>query len=423
MKVLFLTPYFPPETGAPQTRIYELGLRLSRMGHEVSVLTTFPNYPSGIVPKPWRGYLYWHGRDQGMDVYRVWSYTTPNKGFVRRVVGHLSFACSSALVAPLLGKVDAIVVESPPLFDGFSAIWLGLVKRAPYLFTVADLWPESAVQMGVLKNRFLIWISKQIELLFYRRAGALLAITEGIRKKIVADGIDSSKVLLFQNAVDAEFFRPDVEGDVRRALGLPPGDFMVLYAGTLGLAHNLGCVLDAARLCQGENQSRIRFVLAGDGAEKEALQQKAAELALKNVLFPAPYPKSRMPQVLNAADCVVISLRDLGIFRGALPTKLFEAMACAKPVVLAVRGEAEDVVRRANCGICVKPGDAAAMRHALLQIANNPAEAKAMGMRGREYVMEHFSRDARASQLAGYLEAAIADDSGAVTKTALRGAA
>jgi len=400
MKLLFLTPYFPPEVGAAQTRIYELAVRLARMGHQVSVLTTFPNYPSGVVPKEWRGKFFWKGMDEGIHVYRIWSYAVPNKGFLRRILSHLSFAFFASCATPLLPGCEAIIVESPPLFDGFAGLILSWIKRAPYLFTVSDLWPESAIQMGVLKNPVLIWLSKQIEMLFYRRAAVVLAVTEGIRKAIVSAGIGPRKVVLFRAAVETQFFLPHLDGaDMRRSLGCSPQDFLVLYAGTLGMAHNLSAILEAAALFQSEGNNRMRFVLAGDGAEKEMLKEKARVLRLDNLTFLDPVPKARMPLLLNAADCVVVSVRDLEIFRGALPTKLFEAMSCAKPVVVAVAGEAEEVVRNAGAGSCVTPGDSTGIHNALLAIAQDPESAARMGENGRELVVQYFSRELRAQEL------------------------
>jgi colanic acid biosynthesis glycosyl transferase WcaI len=400
MNVLFLTPYFPPEVGAAQTRIQELAVRLVKMGHRVSVLTTFPNYPSGRIPKEWRGFFFWHGVDEGIHLYRIWSYTVANKGFLKRILGQLSFAFFAACAGPVLPSFDAIIVESPPLFDGLAGLCLSWLKRAPYLFTVSDLWPESAIQMGVLKNSVLIWMAKQLEILFYRRAAVVLAVTQGIRKAIVSDGIDSSKVVLFRAAVDCKFFCPEIDGaETRRTIGIAAQDFLVLYAGTLGMAHNLGVILEAAALFQGAGNNRIRFVLAGDGAEREMLKEKARLLRLNNLKFLDPVPKTRMPYLLNAANCVVVSLRGLQIFRGALPTKLFEAMSCAKPMVLAVAGEAEEIVRQVEAGYCVTPGDPVGICNAVLKVAQDPERAAKMGKNGRECVIQHFSRERRAQEL------------------------
>lgn len=404
MRVLFVTPYFPPELGAPQTRIYESAARLVKMGHEVSVLTTFPSYPSGIVPKEWRKLFFWKGVDQGIRIYRIWSYAVPNRGFLRRLLSQLSFALFASGMGLVLPKCDAIIVESPPLFDGFIGLFVGYLKRIPYLFTVADLWPESAVQLGILKNRTLIWLSEQIEMLFYRGSVRVLVVTSGIRNKVISRGIRSSKVLLFRNAVDLHFFHPNLNAaEVRRSIG-GADEFVVLYAGTLGMAHNLDVVLQTAALFQREGNKHVKFVLAGDGADKERLQMQARDLRLTNLEFLDPYPKVRMPLLLNAADCVVVSLSDLEIFRGALPTKLLEAMACAKPVVLAVGGEAAGILMEAKAGYCASPGDHMEMHDAIIKISHEPEIAAEMGKNGREYACQYFDRDRRVEELVDLLE-------------------
>jgi len=412
MRLLFVTPYFPPEVGAAQARIHELAVRLARMGHDVRVLTTFPNYPSGVVAPEWRGKLFCRHSSDGLTIYRVWSYAAANRGFFKRIVAHLSFAVLASAVSLVLPRPDALIVESPPLFDGFIGVTANVLRRIPYLFMVSDLWPESAVQMGALKNRFLIRAAKSIELLFYRRSAAVLALTAGIRNGIIADRIHSDKVLLFRNSVDCDFFHPGLATcGLRAEMGVKDSDFLVVYAGTLGMAHNLSTALEAAALLQSEGAASVRFVLAGDGADCARLKAQAEELGLENVSFLAPLNKARVPQLLNAADSVLVPLRNLEIFRGALPTKMFEAMACAKPVLLGVRGEAEELIGVAGAGYCIDPESPAALRDAVLALREDPAKARQMGENGRKYVEKHFRREMRARELSKALESLL-DSSG-----------
>ena len=412
MRVLFITPYFPPEVGAAQTRIYELAVRLQRRGHQVQILTTFPNYPSGLVPKEWRGQFFWKGADNGMTVYRIWSYATPNRRFLKRIVSQLSFSFFATLAGLFIPRCDAMIIESPPLFDGFSGLLLKAVRGVPYLFVVSDLWPESAIQMGILNSKILIWLSEYIEMLFYRRAAAVLCLTVGIQDRIKAKGVEASNVLLFRNSVDCEFFRPGVDGSGLRAeIGIEVQAFVVLYAGTFGLAHNLSTLLETAAHFQGDGNQQVRFVLAGDGAESEVLRQKATQLELKNIIFLDPLPKARMPALLNASDVVVVPLRNLEIFRGALPTKMFEAMACGKPIILGVTGEAEQLIRNARAGYCVAPEDPMSLREAILRAMLDRENARQMGERGRNFVLCHFDRAMRAQQLAEILKVVTAEQS------------
>ena len=403
LRILFITAYFPPELGPGQTRIYEQAVRLRRKGHKVSVLTTFPNYPSGIVPNEWKHLLFWTGSELGVEVYRFWTYATRNSGFFKRVLSQLSFALLACIAALKLPSTDVIIVESPPLFSGIAANVVSWMKGAPYVFHVSDLWPETAIQIGVLKNPVLIWLSKRIELLSYRRAAIVLAVTRGIQRSI-AEEVGEAKVVMLSNAVDTDFFHPEVDSiGFRGNLGLSEEKFLVLYAGTLGLAQQLDATLEAAALFRSE-KSNVHFVFAGDGAEKETLQRKTMDMKLSNVSFLNPYPKHCMPQLLKAADCVLVSLRDVPIFTAAIPTKLFEAMACARPVVLAAAGEAEAVVKEAAAGYCARPGNPQGIHDAILKVQLHPHEAEEMGRRGREYVIANFSRETRVEQLLALLQ-------------------
>lgn len=377
------------------------------MGHEVHVLTTFPSYPSGVVPEEWRGKLYWSGEDNGIHVHRIWSYPAPNTSVVRRIISSLSFALFASLAALWMPSTDVLLVESHPMFNGVAALFISFMKRAPYAFNVSDLWPDSAVQMGVLRNRALIWVLKKMEHCFYRHAAVVLAMTAGIREKIVAEGIDSSRVVLFRNSVDADFFCTGIEPNgLRKHLGVAGDAYVALYAGNIGLAQGLDSLLEAARLFEHEGIGKVHFVFAGDGADRARLMQLAKDMQLSNVVFAPPLPKKTMPALLNTADCVVVPLRDLELFRGALPTKMFEAMACGKPVVLAIPGEAEDLIKEAGAGLCVRPGDSKGIHDAILRLINDTEAAKHMGVRGRTYVKSHFSRTARAAELEGHLQQA-----------------
>jgi colanic acid biosynthesis glycosyl transferase WcaI len=409
VRVRFISLYYPPEVGAPQTRIQELAMRLSKLGHQVSVLTTFPHYPSGIVPTEWRGQIFQKGVEQGLTVYRTWCYPAPNRGFFKRIISQLSFALFATLSGLFLPRCDVLIVESPPLFDAFAGLCLSALRRTPFVFMVSDLWPESAVQMGVLRNRTLIGLARVLELLTYRRAAAILALTRGIKGKIEAEVSNPAKVILFRAAVDTQFFCPRSPGSgLRGELGTRKDQFLVLYAGTLGLAHKLDVLLHAAAQLQREGAD-IQIVFAGDGAEAASLKTQAQTMALSNVSFAGTYPKQRMPQVVNSADCVVVTLRKLEIFRGALPSKMFEAMACAKPILLAVAGEANEVLNEAGAGMCVAPEDTKAVHDGILHLYQHREEARSMGQRGREYVLRYFSRDMRAAELCDVLQKVVGD--------------
>ncbi|HEX9036774.1 MAG TPA: glycosyltransferase family 4 protein [Ktedonobacterales bacterium] len=405
-RILFVTPYFPPEVGAAQARISETALRLARRGHEVSVLTTAPNYPNGIV---FAGY----GRGQrrtelwnGVRVVRVWSYVSPNKGFFRRILSQLSFGLLSPFLgAPKIGDPDIIIVESPPLFDALAGRALAWLKRCPYIFTVADIWPESAVQLGALRNPWLIWLAERLEWSAYRHAAAVWAVTEGISATLVGRGLPESRVFRLTNGVDTTVFQPQSRDEARAELGWDDR-YTVLYAGTIGLAQGLEIALDAAERLRAD--PNVRFVLAGEGAAKAELLAKATRRGLTNVDFLDALPHARMPRVLAAADACLVSLKNIPLFAGAIPSKLYEAMASGRPILLAVDGEARDLVeRQAGAALYIQPEDGSALAQAIERLRARPDEARILGARGRAFVVERFDRELLTSALEGHIVAAL----------------
>jgi colanic acid biosynthesis glycosyl transferase WcaI len=406
--VLFVTPYYPPEVGAPQTRISETAVRLVQRGHQVTVLTTLPNYPSGQVPPEYqRGQRRREERD-GVAVVRVWSYIRPNKGFFNRILAQLSFGC----LAPFLGgravgRPDIIIVESPPLFDAIAGRILSRWKRCPFVFTVADMWPEAAVQMGLLRNRLAIWLAERLEWSAYRRAAAVWAVTEGLRRLFIQRGLAPQHVFTVSNGVDTAKFRPMPRDGARAALGW--GDaFIVLFAGTIGLAPGLMTLLDAAQ--QLRDQAGIRIVLLGDGAARDDLIVEAARCNLNNVVFLDPLPHDQLPLAIAAADVCFAGLRPLPLFEGTMPVKCYEAMACARPILLAAAdGLARQLcVDEAGAAIAVAPGDAAAIANGICYLRDHPDIARELGRRGRAYVTAHFDREQLTTALETHLAELIA---------------
>jgi colanic acid biosynthesis glycosyl transferase WcaI len=390
--ILFVTPYYPPEIGAAQTRISETAVRLVKRGHRVTVLTTLPNYPLGKVFPDYRDRSRRREVRDGVEIVRVWSFISPKKGFLHRILSYLSFGCLSPFLAGrAVGKPDVILVESPPLFDAIGGRLLAWMKRCPYVFIVADIWPESAIQLGVLHNRLLIRLSEWLEWSTYRRAGAVWAVTAGIRQTLMQRGLPEKNVFLLPNGVDTEKFQPRSQAEARAELGWEAG-FTVLYAGTIGLAQGLKTMLDAAE--QLREYPDIRLVLVGEGVAKPELMAEAQRRHLTNVTFFSSQPHDRMPLILSAADACLVPLRKLPLFEGALPSKLYETMACARPMLLAVDGEARHlIVEQAGAALYVEPENASALAQAVLQLRDQPALARQLGQRGREFVKAHFDRD------------------------------
>ena len=389
--ILFVTPYYPPEKTPPAIRISETAQCLAQRGYQVTVLTTFPNFPSGIVPREYRGHRVLREARNGVKVVRVWSYITPNKGFLRRILGQLSFGCISPLLGwKHIGSPDVIIVESPPLFDAIAGRMLAWGKRVPYIFTVADLWPEVAVQLGMLRNSLLIRLAQWLEWSTYRRASCVWAVTQGLRDRLVARGLAPEHVFLLTNGVDVTRFRPLPHDQARAELGWDER-YTVLYAGTHGLVYALSTLLDAAEQLLARRD--IHIVLVGDGVTREGLMRQAQVRQLKNVTFLDPQPHERMPLIFAAADVCVIPLRNVPMAALTLPAKVFEIMACARPTLLGVDGEARRLVEQeAGAALYVEPENAEALVAAILFLFEHPEESTALGQRGRAFVEARFDR-------------------------------
>lgn len=401
LRVTFITHYFPPEVGPAQTRLHELAKRLIAAGETVTVITGFPNYPAGEIFPGYRGKRLMEDSYDGIRVLRTWVFATRSRGFVGRLLNYFSFPVLSLLAIRKLGPTDIIYVQSPPLFTGLAALWFSRLKRAPYIFNVSDIWPQSAVELGMLRNRFAIRLAEWLEHHIYRRATRITVPTPGILERLVVRGVPRDKIFLLTNGVDAAAYNvtsPDRE--LAQRLGLD-GHKVFMYAGLHGLAQGLDVILEAAKLTHNPD---VLYVLVGDGADKAALVAKAESEKIANVRFLPIQPTSTLPALLNLVYATVIPLRRLDLFKAALPSKLFDSMAAGRPIVAPLWGEAAALVEAAACGLVVEPEDARAVQEAVEKLAADPALATKLGEQGRRYVVEHFNRDDIAKRLINLLE-------------------
>jgi len=394
MRLRILTHYYPPEVGAPQVRLAALAHGLAQAGAEVTVHTGFPHYPDGKVKPPYRNRPLRMEQVDGVRVMRSWVYAAPNRGFARRLANHASLAGSALATAPAGGPADVILVETPPLLLAGAAVAYARAKGARLVLNVADLWPDSAVEMGTLGSPRAIAAARRLERGAYREAAAIACPTEGIFATLRERPESAGKTALMRPAVDLERFdpsAPDIDptrvGSISGASNGRP--LRVLYAGTVGLAHGLDTLLDAAEL-----QDGLAVTIAGDGADAGALRARLARRGPGGVRMLGAVPAERIPQLYAESDIAVVTLRDLPIFEGALPTKLLEAMAAGRPVVLAARGEAARLVEAERCGLVVPPEDPRALAAAFRALAADPSRRAAMGAAGRRAAGRDFGRKA-----------------------------
>src|SRR2546428_3861740 len=299
-QILFNSPYYPPESGAAPACVGETAMRLVKQGHQVTVLTTFPNYPTGVVLPEYRGRLLQEEMRDGVRVVRVWSWTSPKKSFLHRIKWYLSFAFLAPLIGGrAVGHPAVIIVQSPPLFDAIAVRMLAWWKRCPFIFMVSDLWPEQAIQLGVLRNHLLIRLSEWLEWSTYRRAALVWVVTEWIRDKLIQRGLAPEHILLLTNGVDITTFHPQPQAKARAELKWDDR-FTVLYVGTHGVTHGLMTIIDAAD--QIRDHDDIHFVLVGEGSDKDDMVAQAQRLGLTNITFMDVVPHSLVPTLLAAGD-------------------------------------------------------------------------------------------------------------------------
>jgi glycosyltransferase involved in cell wall biosynthesis len=406
MRLRILSHYYPPEVGAPQTRLAALAHGLARAGVEVTVHTGFPHYPDGEIKAPYRNRPLQIEWVNGVRVMRSWVYAAPNRGFARRLANHASLATAALAAAPAGGPADVLLVETPPLLLAGAAVAYARAKRARLVLNVADLWPDSAVEMGTLSSPRAIGAARRLERGAYREAAAIACPTEGIFATLRERPESVDKAALMRPAVDLARFDPTMVGSKSAASnGQPAVDatqpLCVLYAGTVGLAHGLGTLLDAAeeveRRAAAAPTAGVRSLavtIAGDGADAPALRARLADGGPVGVRMLGAVPAERIPQLYAESDVAVVMLRDLPIFEGALPTKLLEAMAASRPVVLAARGEAARLVEAEGCGLVVPPEEPRALAEALVSLAADPVRRAAMGAAGRRAAERDFDREA-----------------------------
>jgi len=408
MRLLILTQYFPPEIGAPQNRLFELGIRLMKAGVEVTVLTAMPNYPEMVIKQNYKGKFYFFEKIQGMAVHRAAIFATTDRSIFKRLLNYFSFVLSSFLVGvSKLGNFDYIFCESPPLFLGITGYLLARAKGARLIFNVSDLWPESADKLGLVTNKMLLKAATWLEEALYRKAYLITGQTKGIVSNI-KERFPSKRVYWLPNGVDLAYYDPTLyTTDWRRKLGFVSEDIVLLYAGIIGYAQGLDVILRAAEMLR--SKSGVKFILLGDGPEKERLQKLASDLKLGNVIFLDPVTKAEMPHALAASTATIIPLKRLELFKGAIPSKIFESLAMEKPILLGVEGEAKDLfVEEGKCGLFFTPESAEELVRSIEYLASNSGAFLQLGKNARKYVDAKFNRNQIADDFYRVLEKRVA---------------
>lgn len=407
MRIVYLCQYFVPEPGAPAARLRDMARSWVQRGHSVTVVTGMPNHPTGVVQAPFIGRLIARETMEGVTVLRNWLYATPNEGLVRKTLSHLSFMVSALVLGyARLGSADVIIASSPSFFAVISAWIMSRMRKIPFVFEVRDLWPAVFVDLGVLTNPFVIRALESVEMFLYQRAALVVTVTEGFRKRLLARGLPPEKVVTITNGAAIESFTPGPRDNaVRTELGLA-GKFVVAYIGAHGISQGLELVLQAAQRLRDDRE--VVFLLVGEGARKRALLELREKLRLNNVIMLPAQAHQRVREYYWASDVCVVPLRQLALFGTFIPSKMFEIMACAVPVIGAVEGEAREILERSGGARLITPEDDAALADAVRWFKLHPGESRLMGAAGRAFVTAHYDRQVLADRYAGALQALLA---------------
>lgn len=405
LRILFLSHYYPPEVNAPANRVHEHARVWAKEGHEVTVLTGVPNHPRGTLFPGYQNRFQEETID-GVRVVRTWMYLTPNAGFAKRIANYVLFLGAALLASLRLERPDVVVATSPQFFCGVAGALVAKLKRRPFVLEVRDLWPDSIVQLGQLRNPTLIRVLEAIETWLYQSADSVVVLTRAFGRHVEARGVSAPKVELVYNGIDAERFRPQPRDDALLEKHGLAGAFTVAYVGTLGLAHGLVQVLDAAVLLR-DRMPDLHVVFIGDGADRERIEEEARQRGLEHVHFTGLVPREEVPGWLSSLDVLLVMLRDLAVFETVIPSKIFEYLALERPIVLAAprRGEIREMVEDADVGRAIDAEQPELLAEAIAAIRENPDEAARQAKRGHDWVMQGFRRDVLARRMAARLEA------------------
>jgi putative colanic acid biosynthesis glycosyltransferase WcaI len=421
VKLLYVSQYFPPEMGAPAARAAELARHWVRDGHEVSVLTGFPNHPTGVLAPEYREKfrrLVCRESVDGIDVTRTWLWPLPNRRPLERMVNYASFFLSASLSGLWVRRPDVIIGTSPQLLVAVSAYWLARVRRVPFVFEVRDLWPESLSAVGVggqrsALNRALGWVAGFL----YRNADHIVVVTEAFRTHLMKFwNVPAEKISVVENGVEPELFAPVDATALRRELGLE-GKFVVGYIGTLGLAHGLGTLVESAQRIA-STLPDVVFLLVGEGAEKQRIVELARDRGVANIHFVDQQPREKIPAFISAADACAVLLRKTEVFQTVIPTKMLEFMACQRPVILGVDGQARQLLEQAGGGIFVEPENVDALVGAITRLRANPELRTSLGQNGRRFVLANLSRQRTARNYIEVLDALLHRDAAMALRAA-----
>jgi glycosyltransferase involved in cell wall biosynthesis len=404
VKILFLTDNFAPESNAPAIRTHEHTRSWVKMGHEVTVITCVPNFPAGVVFEGYRNRLFQREEIDGVHVIRVWTYITRNEGFLKRTLDYVSYMLSAIIASLFVARPDVVIATSPQFFTAIGGWVVSCLKWRPFVFELRDLWPETVLAVGAMQGNAILDALEGLAHFLYRRANLIIPVTQTFAERLVELGIPKERIEVVTNGIDPDDICIErSQREVRETYGIPQDAFSVGYIGTLGMCHGLSTLLEGAQTLLGDD--RFHFVVMGDGADRDELIEILERDELSNVTLIDRQPRLEALAMLNSIDASLVMLRSSPVFETVIPSKIFEAMALQKPILLGVRGEAyRIVVEETGSGLAFPPEDSAGMVARIKELRESPELQRALGQRGQRAVRERYRRTVLAEKLIGFVE-------------------
>jgi len=405
MKILFITDNFYPETNAPAKRTLEHCVEWEKQGHDITVITGVPNFPKGKVFKGYKNKIYQEEKILGINIQRVWTFISSNKGFFLRIVDYLSFMLSSIFFGLFTKKQDVIIATSPQFFTLISGYLISLYKKLPLIVEIRDLWPESIATLGIIKrSNFFYKIVLKLSNLIYKKASIIICVTKSFKEDLVERGIDKNKIFVIENGFNLKnnLSPSKTVQEVESKYNINQNKFNVAFTGTIGLAHGLEIMLNAAKLL-----SDIDFYIIGEGAKKDELIKISNKLKIKNVFFIDNLSWQEIVNINQSIDIHLVHLINSSEFKKVIPSKIFESMALQKPIIMGVEGESKQIIKDANCGIFIEPQNHLDLVKVISKYRNDKNYLFRLGKNGYNHLTQYYSREVLAKKMMSKISSAI----------------
>jgi colanic acid biosynthesis glycosyl transferase WcaI len=411
MHILFLTHYFPPEVNAPASRTYEHAKRwLREPDVQVTIVTNHPNHPTGKLFAGYRNAWLTIENLDGIRVRRVKTFLAANAAVFRRTANYLLFMVAAIAGSIGVRKPDVVVATSPQFFCAVAGYIVSLLKGKPFVFELRDIWPDSIVTVGAMRPSVVIRLLEKLELFLYRKATLVIAVTDSFRDNLIRRGIAPDRIVVVKNGGDLDFFNPrprPLELAVR--LGTEE-KFVAAYIGTIGMAHAVETIVEAAVLLR--NRDDILILVVGEGAHKAKVEELVASKRLRNIKVLPGVSKDEVRDYYALTDLNLVTLRKKPLFLTVIPSKIFEIMAMARPILSAVNGESRQILEAAGAADFAEPENPAEIADAIIRLRHNPEKLASMARNGRAYVEENYDRNRSAAKFLGYIKRLVADRHG-----------